>query len=100
MTCSGVKEILTPVVQQSQANLINFRSTQTAVDPSTSPGDWQMPKDCVFGIIQRLQNKVSSCFRDFYRKPEEIEKFESLFSSGINQISLQMQIEVTELQKR
>jgi hypothetical protein len=57
-------------------------------------------KDCFFGIIQRLQNKVSLCFGDFYRKPEEIQTFGSLFSFGTNQIPLQMQIEFTELQNR
>jgi len=33
-------------------------------------------------------------------KTEEIQKFETLFSSGTNQIQLHMQIEVTELQNR
>jgi len=80
-------------------NLINFRSTETAADPSTSPGDWKMAKYCFFGIIQRLQNKAPSCFGDFYMKTEEIQKFETPFSSGTKQILLQMQIEVTELQK-
>jgi hypothetical protein len=87
-------------VQHSKTNLIIFRSTETAVESSVSPDVWQMPKDCSFGIVQRLKNKASSFFGDFYRKPEEIQKFESLFSSDTIKISLQMQIEVTELQNR
>jgi hypothetical protein len=95
-----VKAILNPGLQNSKTNLINIRSTETAVDSSTSPGDWQTPKNCFFGIIQRLQNKAASCFGHFYRKPEETQKFESLFSSRTKQIPLQMQIEVTELRNR
>ena len=93
-----MKQFETQFYKHSKTNLINFRSTETAVDSSTSPGDWQKPKDCFFGIIQRLQNKAPSCFGDFYVKIEEIQKFETLFSSRTNQIPLQMQIEFTELQ--
>jgi hypothetical protein len=64
---------------------------------TTSPGDWQMLKDWSLGIIQRLQNEVSLCFGDFYRKTEEVQKFETLLSSGTNQIPLQIQAAVTEL---
>jgi hypothetical protein len=49
-------------------------------------------------IIQQPQNEFSSRFADFYTSSNEIQWFQNPFSTDINEVPAQMQMEVTELQ--
>jgi hypothetical protein len=59
-----------------------------------------MPKDSLFGIIQRLQNKVPTCFGNFLKEAWRNPEFRKSSLLWHNQIPLKMQTEVTELQNR